>query len=114
MYTFAGIKRIFDDDGNIVKQRFLASTKEEGKLAVWIDPPCEVYHIFIKLPNPMTKLQAAEFCLKHPKFKNTEYQEFLVEYIGKQKKKETKNEQKRNREEGINSLREVSNKFEDA
>ncbi len=114
MYTFAGIKRIFDDDGNIVKQRFLTSTKEVGKLAVWIDPPCEVYHLFIKLPEPMDKLAASEYCLKHHKFKNTEYQEFLLEYIGKQKKKETKNERKRNREEGIKSLKEVSGEFEDA
>jgi hypothetical protein len=75
---YAGIVEIISDDTR--KLRFHAS-KAKNKTILWINVPGRALSNFIKLPQTLSKLNAARYLLQHKNFKKPIYQKFLKDEI---------------------------------
>ncbi len=75
MVKYAGISVI---NGDVPKFLVRGSAK---LTCVWLEMPSHALFLFVKLPKPMTKINACRYMLKHKYYKEQRFQKFLKDQI---------------------------------
>ena len=57
------------------------TTSKTGKIGIWFEVPGFATYDYVKLPRPMTKIDAVRYCLRHHNFKTAKIQKFLKKQL---------------------------------
>ena len=105
-YKFAGISTVFSADGD--KAPHFHVTKIENKpIGVWFVPPGRAEFQYIKLPEPMEKIDAMKHLLGHTDFQSKFFQGFLKSEIDKKEPK-TKEASSKKKKDAVAKLKDTA------